>query len=162
MIKGDPRIRVRFASAAPLLLEERRVRSSCGLPGHLRCGINWSPKTHVKCSDCKHVAACLLAVGCGLSQKEVKNLLQLRRKKHFPQTSGIISLSVTHSLCKFQWLSNKWDRPTNFSCSLKRFGTACGLPFECHHTILKVLESVGSIPLRSCTGEGTIVYLILR
>jgi len=50
---------------------------SRGLPGHLRCGISTSPKTQVKCGDFKHVVACLLAVGCRLSQKEIKNLLQL-------------------------------------------------------------------------------------
>jgi len=45
---------------------------SRGLPGHLRCGISISPKTQVKCSDFKHVVACLLAVGCRQPKRNQK------------------------------------------------------------------------------------------
>jgi len=82
---------------------------SRGLPGHLECGISTSPKTQVKCSDFKHVVACLLAVGCRLSLKEIKNLLQLRRKKQIFRGG---QASATQSHWKFQWLSNEIDLPT--------------------------------------------------
>jgi len=86
-----------------------RMCFACGLPGHLRCGINRSLKTQVKCSDWKHVVACLLAVACRLSQKEVKKLPQLPRKKQIFRRHQV---SVTHSHCKFQWLANEIGLPT--------------------------------------------------
>ena len=107
-----------FASSAPLLLEERSVRTSRGLPGYLRCGGNKILKTQVKLTDCKCSFTSILWLSCfqlaegwlidwfivshesanKQSQQWIKSLLQWTR------LHPILASDISHF--KFRFLSD--------------------------------------------------------
>ena len=157
MITGDSRSlrKCRVTTVARGATRSLFACVSRGLPGHLRCGISTSPKAQIKCSDFKHVVACLLAVGCRLSQEEVKNLLQLQREKqilYFPQTSGI-----SHSFSLQISMVVKWDRPTNYSLK----GLVQHVVYLLNATTIQISVRKCRQHSSSCIGEGTWVGPII-